>query len=32
MEKNITPMMRQYLDIKKKYKDAIIFFRVGSFY
>lgn len=32
MEKNITPMMRQYLDIKKKYKDAVIFFRVGSFY
>ncbi|WKC75576.1 DNA mismatch repair protein MutS [Borreliella yangtzensis] len=32
MDKNITPMMRQYLDIKKKYKDAIIFFRVGSFY
>ncbi|WPM05553.1 DNA mismatch repair protein MutS [Borreliella sinica] len=32
MEKNVTPMMRQYLDIKKKYKDAIIFFRVGSFY
>ncbi|WNY65311.1 DNA mismatch repair protein MutS [Borreliella carolinensis] len=32
MEKNVTPMMRQYLDIKKKYKDAILFFRVGSFY
>ncbi|SCW26349.1 DNA mismatch repair protein MutS [Borreliella japonica] len=32
MEKNVTPMMKQYLDIKKKYKDAIIFFRVGSFY
>ncbi|WKC79240.1 DNA mismatch repair protein MutS [Borreliella turdi] len=32
MENNVTPMMRQYLDIKKKYKDSIIFFRVGSFY
>ncbi|WKC85683.1 DNA mismatch repair protein MutS [Borreliella lusitaniae] len=32
MEENVTPMIRQYLDIKKKYKDAIIFFRVGSFY
>lgn len=32
MEKNVTPMIRQYLDIKKKYKDAVLFFRVGSFY
>ncbi len=27
-----TPMMRQYLDIKKNYKDAILFFRLGDFY
>ncbi|BCR21393.1 DNA mismatch repair protein MutS [Borrelia miyamotoi] len=32
MEKDLTPMMRQYLNIKNKYKDAILFFRVGSFY
>ncbi|AEL18960.1 DNA mismatch repair protein MutS [Borreliella bissettiae DN127] len=32
MEKNVTPMMRQYLNIKKQHKDAILFFRVGSFY
>ena len=28
----ITPMMRQYLDIKEKYEDAIIFYRLGDFY
>ncbi|MDR2431108.1 MAG: DNA mismatch repair protein MutS [Candidatus Margulisbacteria bacterium] len=27
-----TPMMRQYLDIKKKHQDAILFFRLGDFY
>ena len=27
-----TPMIRQYLDIKQKYKDAILFFRLGDFY
>ena len=27
-----TPMMRQYLNIKEKYKDAILFFRLGDFY
>ena len=32
MEKNVTPMMKQYLKIKNNYKDAIVFFRVGSFY
>ncbi|BCR22206.1 DNA mismatch repair protein MutS [Borrelia sp. HM] len=32
MKKELTPMMRQYLDIKVKYSDAILFFRVGSFY
>ncbi len=28
----ITPMMKQYLDIKEKYKDAILLFRLGDFY
>ena len=27
-----TPMMKQYLSIKKGYKDAILFFRLGDFY
>ena len=27
-----TPMMRQYLGIKKDYPDAILFFRMGDFY
>ncbi|MDD6793952.1 MAG: DNA mismatch repair protein MutS [Clostridiaceae bacterium] len=28
----LSPMMRQYLDIKEKYNDCILFFRVGDFY
>lgn len=28
----MTPMMRQYLDIKAQYPDAILFFRLGDFY
>ena len=34
MEENVkyTPMMEQYLDIKKDYKDHIVFFRLGDFY
>ncbi|MHA1853563.1 MAG: DNA mismatch repair protein MutS [Candidatus Heimdallarchaeaceae archaeon] len=28
----ITPMMRQWYEIKSKYKDYIIFFRAGDFY
>ncbi len=28
----LSPMMVQYLDIKDKYNDAIIFFRLGDFY
>ncbi len=28
----VTPMMRQYLQIKEKYKDAFLFFRLGDFY
>lgn len=27
-----TPMMQQYLEIKKDYTDAIVFFRLGDFY
>ncbi|MBT5953706.1 DNA mismatch repair protein MutS [bacterium] len=27
-----TPMLRQYLAIKKNYQDAILFFRLGDFY
>jgi DNA mismatch repair protein MutS len=29
---NVTPIRQQYLDIKKKYPDAILFFRLGDFY
>lgn len=29
---NPTPMMKQYLEIKEKYKEHIIFFRLGDFY
>lgn len=28
----LTPMMRQYLEIKEKNKDCILFFRLGDFY
>lgn len=27
-----TPMMRQYLELKEKYQDCILFFRLGDFY
>ncbi len=27
-----TPLMRQYLEIKSQYEDAILFFRLGDFY
>ena len=29
---SLTPMMRQYLEIKDKCKDSILFFRLGDFY
>jgi DNA mismatch repair protein MutS len=29
---NLTPMMRQYLEIKNQYQDAILFYRLGDFY
>ncbi|CUP02417.1 MAG: DNA mismatch repair protein MutS [Clostridium baratii] len=28
----LTPMMKQYFEIKDKYKDCILFFRLGDFY
>ncbi len=28
----LTPMMKQYLDIKRKFQDAILLFRLGDFY
>jgi DNA mismatch repair protein MutS len=28
----VTPMMRQYLQIKERYRDAILFYRLGDFY
>ncbi len=28
----VTPMMRQYLETKKNYEDAILFYRLGDFY
>ena len=31
-KEDFTPMMRQYLDIKEKYQDAIVFYRLGDFY
>ena len=35
MDKNIvpqTPVMKQFLEIKSKHKDALILFRMGDFY
>ena len=29
---NLTPMIKQYLEIKGKYPDAILFYRLGDFY
>lgn len=29
---DITPIRKQYLDIKRQYPDAIVFFRLGDFY
>ena len=27
-----TPMLKQYLDIKRKYQDIILMYRMGDFY
>jgi DNA mismatch repair protein MutS len=32
MNENITPVRQQYLRIKKKYPETIVFFRLGDFY
>jgi DNA mismatch repair protein MutS len=32
IEKTATPMILQYLSIKDKYKDSLLFFRMGDFY
>ncbi|MDA3899546.1 MAG: DNA mismatch repair protein MutS [Spirochaetes bacterium] len=32
MDTKLTPMLRQYLDIKKRYPQEILFFRMGDFY
>ena len=29
---NLSPMMKQYMEIKQQYKDTILLFRVGDFY
>lgn len=29
---NLTPMMKQYMEVKNKHKDALLFFRLGDFY
>ena len=29
---NLTPMMQQYMETKKQYKDCILFYRLGDFY
>ena len=29
---NLTPMMKQYMEIKNRYKDSLLFFRLGDFY
>ena len=31
-EVKYSPMMEQYIELKKEYKDAIVFYRVGDFY
>ena len=28
----LTPLMRQYTEVKSSYREAIVFFRVGDFY
>ena len=30
--RKITPMLKQYLEIKDQYPDAILFYRMGDFY
>ena len=28
----LSPMMKQYMDIKKEYEDTLLFYRIGDFY
>ncbi|MFZ3073486.1 MAG: DNA mismatch repair protein MutS [Thermodesulfobacteriota bacterium] len=32
MKANLTPAMKQYVDIKSEHSDAVLFFRMGDFY
>ena len=32
MSDNLTPMMRQYLKVKRQYPDTLVFYRLGDFY
>ena len=32
MANTMTPMMRQYVELKEKYSDCLLFFRLGDFY
>ena len=32
MANSMTPMMRQYIELKEKYSDCILFYRLGDFY
>ena len=32
MQEFTTPMMKQYIEIKKQYNDCLLFFRMGDFY
>jgi len=31
-DNSVTPMMAQYLEIKARYPDALLFYRMGDFY
>ena len=31
-QSDLTPLMRQYREVKHHYQEAILFFRVGDFY
>jgi DNA mismatch repair protein MutS len=32
MDKKLTPMLEQYFELKQKYQDMMLFFRLGDFY
>ena len=32
MPKQMTPMMRHYMELKEKYSDCLLFYRLGDFY